>query len=493
MIETKARVRAPELPADKIWLNCPGPVRLSELRGKLVLLDFWSYCCINCLHVLADLEKLERDFPTELVVIGVHSGKFPNEKGADQIRQAILRHGIGHPVVNDDDFSIWQSYTIRAWPTLVLIDPEGYIAGYAPGEGNYEMLAGAIGAIAGVYREAGLLNEAPIPSNRERERTTGALRFPGKVLADPATDRLFVSDSGNHRILVCGLDGTVRDTIGSGDRGNRDGPMSGASFDAPQGLALRGQDLLIADTGNHLIRACDLVSRKVTTAAGDGSKNQEIGAWKIVPARRSQLNSPWDLCLIEGFLFVAMAGQHQIWLYDLEAGEIGPFAGNGVEALRDGSLQKSSLAQPSGLTTNGTHLFVADSEASAVRAIPLDPKRPVTTVVGQGLFDFGDIDGTGDEVRLQHPVGITWGADALYLADTFNHKIKRLVPGLRSCRTLFGDGSAAFEDGTRPRFSEPSGLSYADGKLYVADTNNHRIRVADLESGVVKTLTVGQE
>ncbi len=486
----RARVRAPDFPAGKTWLNCRQPITLADLKGKLVLLDFWSYCCINCLHVLADLEKLERRYRRELVVIGVHSGKFPNEKDADNLRQAVRRLGIRHPVVNDDDFAIWQSYTVKAWPTLVLIDPEGYIAGYAPGEGHYEMLDEAIGAIAGVYREAGLLDEEPLEPPPAEPADGTPLRFPGKVLADAASGRLLVADSQHHRILVCNLDGAVQQVIGSGEAGDRDGPLASCSFRNPQGMALRGEDLWVADTGNHRLRICDLSSGRVGTAAGSGRQNREPRAWRIGPARGSDLNSPWDLCRVEDFLFVAMAGQHRIWLLDLRSGEMGPFAGNGVEALRDGSVDKCSLAQPSGVTSNGTHLFVADSEASAIRAVPLDPRFPVTTVVGRGLFDYGDVDGSGDEVRLQHPMGVCWAEGELLVADTYNHKIKRIAPSSRSSRSWLGDGTPGLRDGDQPRFFEPSGLSQAGGRLYVADTNNHCVRVVEMAAGTTETLVI---
>jgi thiol-disulfide isomerase/thioredoxin len=121
--DTRALVRAPEFPAGMQWLNTATPLRLADLRGKIVLLDFWTYCCINCMHIIPELTALERKYPNELVVIGVHSAKFHNEGDSENIRQAILRYEIQHPVVNDRDFRIWRSYAVRAWPTLMVIKP----------------------------------------------------------------------------------------------------------------------------------------------------------------------------------------------------------------------------------------------------------------------------------------------------------------------------------------------------------------------------------
>ncbi|HEX2869201.1 MAG TPA: thioredoxin-like domain-containing protein [Ignavibacteriales bacterium] len=128
---------APEFPDGLDWLNVDHPIKLSDLRGKVVLLDFWTFCCINCMHIIPDLKKLEAKYPGELAVIGVHSAKFLSEQETGNIRQAILRYDIEHPVVNDKDFKIWTSYGANAWPTVVLIDPRGDVVGHHSGEGVY--------------------------------------------------------------------------------------------------------------------------------------------------------------------------------------------------------------------------------------------------------------------------------------------------------------------------------------------------------------------
>ncbi|HSR50509.1 MAG TPA: thioredoxin-like domain-containing protein [Acidobacteriota bacterium] len=481
------RVRAPELDASKDWFNTPRPLQLSELRGKVVLLDFWTYCCINCMHVLPDLKALEERFPDELVVIGVHSAKFPNERDSRNIGEAVQRHEVRHAVVNDYDFSTWSAYAVKAWPTLVLIDPEGYIVGYASGEGNLELLDKTIARLIEMHREKGTLDEAPkapdakqAVSRSEAAGQATRLRYPGKVLADEAGGRLFIADSGHHRIVVSDLQGQVETVIGSGQPGAHDGSFAQASFRCPQGMALRGGRLYIADTENHLLRICDLKKQTVKRLAGTGQQNRKPGYFGGGPALETALNSPWDVLLAGQELYIAMAGPHQIWFLDLESGQIGPYAGSAQEACLDGPLPDCALAQPSGLASDGRFLYVADSEASAIRAVPLDPSQPVRTLVGLDLFQYGDADGKGQKVRLQHPLGLACRDGLLYIADTYNHKIKTLDPASRRCRRRWGSGQAGLRDGwgRRASFYEPSGLSFAGETLYIADSNNHAVRTA---------------
>ncbi len=483
------RIRAPELEGGVGWLNTNTPLSLAGLRGKIVLLDFWTYCCINCMHVIPDLKKLEAKYANQLVVIGVHSAKFPNEGESDNIRQAILRYEIEHPVVNDREFLIWRRYGPRSWPTLVLIDPDGYLIGGISGEGHYDKLDHVISQLVLDFRNRGRLNEEPLRLALEKARFSApVLSFPGKVLADPTQDRLFIADSNHNRILVTTKSGKVLDVAGSGVKGAADGSFTAATFDHPQGMALDGEVLYIADTENHLIRHVDLKARTVTTIAGTGV--QALGQYRRGAAREVALSSPWDLVLEKGILYIAMAGSHQVWAMNLHYGEIGPYAGSSQEGRIDGPLMNAALAQPSGITSDGTNLYIADSEVSAIRAVSLNPRGHVSTIVGKDLFEFGDIDGQGERVRLQHPLGITYHNGMLYVADTYNHKIKVIGPVLCSSTTLFGAGKPGFCDGEDAQFSEPNDVSIADGKMYIADTNNHAIRVADLRTKIVTTLTI---
>jgi sugar lactone lactonase YvrE/thiol-disulfide isomerase/thioredoxin len=485
----QGRVRAPELAGGRSWLNTDKPLSLAALRGKVVLLDFWTYGCINCIHIIPDLKRLEAKYANELVVIGVHSAKFDNEKETDNIRRIILRYEIEHPVVNDAHFAIWQAYGVRAWPTQVLIDPAGYIVGALSGEGHYEPLDEAIAQVVTEARQRGLLNEQPLKLALERAKTGDLpLAFPGKVLADARARRLFIADSNHNRIVVTGFDGNLIDVVGTGARGASDGSFEQSSFYRPQGMALDGDSLYVADTENHLIRRVDLKKRLVETIAGTGQQARvysEGGA-----ARSVALNSPWDLQLVGRILYVAMAGSHQIWKLDLDKGHISIFAGSGHEARGDGAFREAAFAQPSGLTSDGQTLYVADSEANIIRAVDLAPNGSVTTLAGGDLFDFGDVDGTGDDVRLQHPLGIVASDGQLFVADTYNHKIKLLDPQTRSVKTLLGTGRPGQTDGASPAFYEPGGLSVANGKLFVADTNNHAVRVVDLKTKQTATLTI---
>ena len=398
--KAQTRRRAPELTGGRGWLNTDQPLSLAALKGKVVLLDFWTYGCINCMHIIPDLKKLEQKYANQLVIIGVHSGRFENEKETENIRRIILRYQIEHPIYNDADFAVWRAYKVDAWPTRVLIDPAGYIVGYVPGEGNYEPLDRAITKVAAEFRQRGELNEQPLRLALERAKVGDLpLAFPGKVLADAKGDRLFIADSSHNRIVVTKLDGTLLEAVGTGESGAADGPSDKASFFRPQGMALDGDSLYIADTENHLIRRIDLKADRVETIAGTGRQSRE--QFKTGPARTVDLNSPWDLQLVGRTLYVAMAGPHQIWKLDLDKNVVATFAGSGAEGHKDGPLLDARFAQPSGITTDGETLYTADSEANVIRAI--DPgKGQVRTLVGANLGEFGDIDGHGEDVRLQH-------------------------------------------------------------------------------------------
>lgn len=489
-MDYRGKVNAPEFPPDIDWLNTDRRLSLRELKGKVVLLDFWTYCCINCMHIIPDLKKLEQKYAKELVVIGVHSAKFKTERETENIRQAILRYEIEHPVVNDWQMEVWQEYGARAWPTLILIDPDGKVVGRMSGEAIYEPFDDAISKVIATFDREGKIDRRPLDLKLERSRTpVSLLAFPGKVLADESTQRLFIADSNHNRIVIVSLrDSSVMEVIGSGEIGISDGDFGRASFNHPQGMAFDGKKLYVADTENHAIRVVDFEKRSVTRIAGTGEQARAFnrGGDGLV----TELNSPWDLVLYDGALYIAMAGPHQLWKLDLKTNQAHPYAGSGREARIDGPLAESALAQPSGLTTDGKKLYFADSEVSSIRSADLDPSGRVDTVVGGDLFDFGDRDARGLDARLQHPLGVVYSDGVLYVADTYNNKIKRVSLKDRSSRSLLGTGESGLKDGDNAKFDEPGGLSLANGKLYIADTNNHAIRVADLKSRRVETLRI---
>jgi DNA-binding beta-propeller fold protein YncE len=482
-------VHAPKLDAGVGWLNTDRPLRFGqELKGQVVVLDFWTYCCINCIHILPDLAFLEHKYAKEPVTfIGVHSAKFTNEANRETIRAAILRYEIQHPVVIDDQMKIWRAYAVRSWPTVVVIDPGGHIVGVAAGEGNREVLDGLIAQALAQGRALGALATGPLQLPREGNvRAASGLSFPGKVVADAVLKRLFVADSNHNRVVIAELPDSagrarlVR-VVGSGAIGAANGSAESASFNHPQGLAAANGNLYVCDTENHLIRKIDLETYEVETVVGTGvMENDRAGGGM---GRAQGLNSPWDVVAEGSTLYVAMAGTHQVWRIDMPVGFARALAGTGRENLVDGPTETSAFAQCSGICAMGGKLYVADSEVSAIRGIDM-ASETVFTVMGEGLFSFGDVDGVAPKAKLQHPLGVaSWGR-MLVVADTYNHKIKVVDPAARSVRTLFGTGKpgASTDDG-KPAFFEPGGLSVAGQEVFVADTNNHRVVRVNLTTG----------
>jgi len=439
------------------------------------------------LHILPDLVRLEAKYPGVLVIIGVHSPKFPHERKTATIRKAVLRYNVDHPVVNDQDMVLWKGYGVQYWPTFVVIDPEGRFRGKINGEGLYKQLDSYVGQLVNQYRARGLLKKTPLHFDLEREQIKGPLFFPGTVLADAAKNRLFIADSSNNRIVITDLDGKKVAVAGTGKEGRQNGSFAEASFADPQGLAFDGANLLyVADRKNHVIRALDLKAQTVKTIAGTGKQDQLIPnrppPYRFKAATITGLNSPWGLLLHKNILYIGMSGHHQIWAMDLKRKVIGPYAGDSDENIQNGSLRLAKFAQPSGLGTDGTTLYVADSETSSIRALPLGGAGMVRTVVGAGLFVFGDVNGQGPQVRLQHALDVQFFKGKLFVADTYNSKIKMIDPAQSTCETFLGDSPGTFD--------EPGGLSFAGNKLYVADSSAHRIRVVDMETKGVSTLEI---
>jgi hypothetical protein len=395
--------------------------------------------------VLAALERELADEP--FLVIGVHSPKFPNERDADMVREAVRRYGITHPVIVDPGREIWDEWGVNAWPTLAIVNADGEIVAAGAGEPDPKMLREAIDALLDLGRREGTLDAKPLPL-RPEPVAAGSLAYPAKVIVKD--DRLWIADTGHDQVVESTLEGDELQRVGG--------------FHHPNGLAFAGDELYVADTG------ADAVRKLSGEVVADG------------------LRSPWDLAWDGELLYIAMAGSHQIWFHDPAAGETDVWAGTGQELRVDGPIRRAAFAQPSGLALLDDSLYVADSEISSIRAIDdLHGFPKVRTVCGSGeLFGFGDRDGVGGEVLLQHPLGIAAGDRVLHVADSFNHKIKRVDPATGECRTLFGMLQRLPETGEG--FWEPEGLAYADGMLYIADTNNHRIVAIEEESGERRTV-----
>lgn len=466
---------APPLDGAAAWLGVDAPIAIESLRGQLVILDFWTYCCINCMHVLPLLRDIEHEFADQpLTVLGVHSAKFDAERDPRRIREAMKRYGVEHPVAVDSDMKIWDRYGATGWPTLALIRPNGKIAGLASGEPDGNLLRAAIRTILAEARADGSLAKPP-PTKKQPvlSDTQSPLAYPGKVHALPNGD-LAISDSGHHRVLVVDRQGRTRHTIGSGLRGWSDGPFTAATFDDPQGLASSpdGNTLWIADTRNHVVRRVDLKTKTVETIAGTGSLGERPLDEELTPARDTALRSPWDLALTPDHkrLIIALAGSHQLATLDLATSKIRRLAGSGRETITDGTAELAAFSQPSGLSLTGGAVYVADSEVSGVRAVSLTDGL-TRTIVGTGLFDFGDREGPLAQARLQHPLhvlAIDRGA-ALLVADTYNNKIKRIDLKAATISTFYGGaGELALH--------EPAGMTREKSGTYViADTNAGRL------------------
>ena len=474
------------------WLNTERPLKAEELKGRIILVDFWTFCCINCIHVIPELQELEESFGKDLTVIGVHSAKFQNEKDSENIRQAILRYGIEHPVINDSDFRIWQTFGVRAWPTLALINPLGQVDRVYSGEGHTDALRDDINRLRKKY--ADILNTSPLPIALEEDKSPETiLRFPGKLAYAKDSslgEVLFISDSGHHQIVATTLEGKIVARIGSGKQGYIDGDFSEARFDTPQGILFKDDILYVTDTENHLLRQINLKTKKVITLAGTGEQGFDRYVSKA-PALRTSLASPWDLAFYpdDKHIAIAMAGTHQLWSYDIAKKTVSVLAGNGRESIDDGRYPQNSLSQPSGLSVVGDKLYFVDSETSSLRVLENDK---VTTLIGTGLFDFGYKEGMRKKALMQHSLGVYADAENVYIADSYNHSIRRYNPKKKFLHNYAGDGKRGNEAGKleEAAFNEPNDIIRIDDILYVTDTNNHSIRTVNIISNEVSTLPI---
>ncbi len=491
-------VKAIEFPDNLEWINTSEALTLGKLKGHVILLDFWTYCCINCIHVLNDLKYLEEKYKNQpVLVIGVHSAKFNNEKDKVNIRSAVSRYEIRHPVLIDNDLILWRKYKINAWPSFIVIGTDGKVIGRAAGEGRREMLDNFIRRGLENGKNDGTLakNKYEIHSDIFIDLY---LKFPGKLTINPQKHHLFISDSNHHRILQVQLEddnsGKVLNTIGSGKRGFKDGSFEESQFNLPQGIAFHKSKLYVADTENHAIRLIDFTTKEVKTIAGTGIQGF-VRKYYGDPLNIS-LSSPWDLAIEEDSLYIAMAGTHQIWRLDLEKHTIQDFAGSGREDIIDGELLDAALAQPSGLSLDKKNhmLYFADSEVSGLRFVDLKNKR-VKTLIGKGLFTFGMTSGSFNQALLQHPLGVDVQDNKIYIADTYNHAVRIANLDTKQLTNLiFRPRKGICKIGDKdcdvlPLF-EPNDVLYFNEKLYIADTNNHLIRVFDFKSMNLKDLYI---
>ncbi|MBA3953859.1 redoxin domain-containing protein [Candidatus Dependentiae bacterium] len=474
------------------WLNLARPLTPQDLQGRIILLDFWTFCCINCIHIIPELHKLEKEFGNALTIIGVHSAKFTNEKDQETIKAAIIKYGIEHPVINDSDFHLWNLFGIRGWPTLILLNPKGRIEEVYGGEGHTQELQQAIQSLIKQYGDR--INTTPLPLELEAtKQSPHSLNFPSKLEYVPNFDGqplLFISDSSNNRILGVRPSGELSLSIGSGISGADDGSFNQTQFNKPQGILYNSGALYIADTNNHLLRVADFKTGQVTTLAGTGQQGSYILHGKL-HARSASLSSPWDLSFYptDKEITIAMAGTHQLWIYNLETQMLSIRAGNGQESMVDGFYPVNTLSQPSGLSAQKSKLYFVDSETSSLRV--LDDKN-ITTLIGTGLFDFGYTEGTKATALMQHPLGLEADANIIYIADSYNHAIRCYDIQTERLTNYSGTGQRGSSVGPllQTQYNEPNDIVKADTLLYIADTNNHRIIVLDTQTQNTKELTI---
>jgi thiol-disulfide isomerase/thioredoxin len=485
-------IKAPEFPPDFNWINTKESLSLEKLKGHIIVLDFWTYCCINCMHTLPVLAELEKKYGDQPVVfIGVHSAKFFNEQDRKNIEQAVARYEISHPVLVDRKMTVWSKFGITGWPTIAIIDPNGTLVYRQSGEGQKEMIEDTIDVLLEKHSKSHTLAREPIKIVNTTKRNSTTLSFPGKISISKS--KIAISDSNHNRIIVTDLSGKILHVIGNGKTGLQDGNFTETTFFRPHGVAWKDDYIFVADTENHALRKINLQDNQVTTLVGTGKQ----GPWRSSggKGKETAISSPWDVAVKDNLVFIAMAGNHQIWTYDTNTDVTRPFAGNGQEDIVDANRAQAQLAQPSGIFIHNDVLYFADSETSSIREVDLKTDY-VKTIVGHGLFAFGHKDGKTNESLLQHPLGLCATGNKIFVADTYNSAIREIDPESDSVITLVGKQGTStmcrIDDPSCDTLGlyEPSDVEWYQDKLYIVDTNNHLIRVYDLRTNILNTLDI---
>ena len=470
----KAQEMAPEIARPGLqWFNVPAPIPLEKLRGRLLILDFWTEGCINCIHIIPILRTIEERYPDKVLVIGVHSPKFAREKSVVSVQDAIRRYEIRHPIIHDPEMQLWQAYGVEAWPTLVFVGADGKVLGQLQGEPEPQKFNQRI---ADLLKQSSSDVKPQHIALQPLEAPQGRFSFPGKLKPVPGAGKRWVlADAGHNQVVLLDDKGADLRRFGSGKEGLADGTEKAASFNHPQGLIATSEAIYVADTGNHAIRKIDLATGNVSTLAGTGQRGPALGG--SAAGKTTALASPWDLERKGQQIYFANAGTHQIGVLNLQDNRVAMFAGSGAEELQNGAAGKAGFAQPSGLAINadGTTLYVADAESSAIRTITLNAKPIVKTLVGAGLFDFGRINGSFKTGRLQHPLGVIVDGQRLLVADTYNNAVRTLDLAGKQISEFDGGVYTCMDPVCIPT-REPAGIA-VDGKdrVLLVDTGNQRI------------------
>lgn len=466
-----------ELPKTLQWLNTPAS-SLHEQRGRVVALAFVNAASAWSWQRLRDLAQLHTRYPGRLQPIAIHVPRFDCERDPQQVLKQLRRQGVSFPIVHDPDWHAWQRFGVDAWPTVLLIDANGQVRERVTGLDSMAELERPLAA---------LCDALPMPTDEDSRALVETspeprlpLRFPVGLVATP--DRLYVADSGHHRVLECNHGGRVLRQFGMGTADFVDGDLEQAAFRRPQGLSLVRDVLYVADAGNHALRRIMLRSGRVDTVCGNGRAGEPVEG-VVANARDVALNQPQSVFATDSEVHLALAGDNRIWTYGLGRGELSCRAGSGQLEVRDGSGSMAAFAQPVALAAVQQMLYVCDALGSAVRSLQLR-NNVVQTLVGQGPWDFGDADGRRENARLQNPQAIALSPDSplLWIADTGNGTLRTL---------RLGGGEVATVPLSR-RLQGVSGLSIAAGAVWIAETDAHAVLRYDLAGGELVRVAIDE-
>ena len=473
------------------WLNSDRPLTQDDLRGRVLVLHFWSRNCIECVESAAAISQIEAENQGKLSVIGIFSPKLDAEKERQVAASLLHRRGLRQLTALDKDFRVWREFSVRDWPTTMLIDPLGHIFARYSGKIDLRKFRGDLERLLSTFPKPRV--DPPLPYRfivGPESELASVMRFPAKVSGENGV--LWVADSANHRVL--GMDeysGKILHVIGEGIPGLKDGDFRQARFRYPRGILAHKGRIFVSDTGNHALRRIDLGRRQVVRVAGTGVR----GLWSEFQrgkALETPLDTPLDLALAPAGknIYVSMAGPHQIWSFDPDRGELARAWGNGKEGSEDGPNPMVEFMQPTGMVAVGKEFYLTDAIANSLRRIGKD--GAVKTLIGGELSSFGFSDGGIDRGTMQSPEAVGQELGGLVLADALNHAIRFYDSEKRSLSTLVGGQGPGHADGSfaEARLFEPSGIYSHGGKVFIADSGNHAIRVMNRRGRRLSTLPV---
>ena len=471
-------VPAPEFPPGLEWLNTTGPLRMSQLLGRVSALAFVNAGSAWCTQTLVDLGHLRNRYPDRLNVVAINVPRFDHEREPRRAGKRLGRHRFQFPIAHDADWTLWQHCGIEAWPTVVLVDVEGRMRERFVGDGQLREIDAAVSRLLGEATPRSL-NAERIEMRRGGEPML-PLRFPSGLAL--SGNYLYVADSGHHRVLECDLSGRVLRQFGSGGSGFIDGPMELAAFNRPQGLCIERDTLYIADTGNHAVRRVQLRGGDISTVVGAGrSGTPKEGL--VADPRMVALDQPRAVSLSAGNLYIATAGDNRVWRFDLGTPGIALVAGSGRLAVVDGKAETVSFAEPTSLASVQQAIYICDAAGSAIRLANARTGQ-VSTVLGQDAWTHGNTDGARADARMQQPQAIALdpAAPVLWIADSGNDRLRSLRLGGGELTTVE----------LPQRLHAPGGLVVADGVVWIADTDAHAVLRYDTRDGSLKHVPIGE-